>query len=167
MFNPFVGQPVPPRHSHAAGPAALRSPPAGPRRSGGGRGSGYSCAACGRGGEGGDGGSKTEWKSGGRRGASPGGVCVPGPGLPGAGLRPARGLRCTLRGPDPALGARAPRPRRPAARVGPAAPASLSADEPVVVAATAQDVPAGNWEASPAGSGSQRPTKMWKMIPIP
>lgn len=47
VFNPFVGQPAPPGHSHAAGPAALRSPPAGRRRSGGGPGCGYSCAACG------------------------------------------------------------------------------------------------------------------------
>lgn len=117
------------------------------------------------GGPGGDGGSKTEWKPGGRRRASPGGVCAPEPGLPGAAAAPARGLRCAPGGPGPALGARAPRPCRPAARVCTAAPVPLSAGEPVVVAAAVQDVPAGDWEAPPAGSWG--PTTMWGGIPVP
>ena len=88
VFNPFVGQPAPPGHSHAAGPAAPRSPPASPTSSGGRRGSGYSGAACGAGVEGGGAG----WGRGGkdwmearrRRRARPGGVCAPVPGLPSA-----------------------------------------------------------------------------------
>lgn len=167
VFNPFVGQPAPPGHSHADGPSALRSPPAGPKRSGGGRGSGYSCAACGGAGWGRRG-SKTEWKPGGRHRASPGGVHAPEPGLPGA-AAPARAGSAlpTPRLPPCAPSARSPAPAAPAARGCTVALAPLSGGEPVVVAAAVQDVP--SWELggvlrSPAGPAHYRKTKMWRMV---
>ena len=138
VFNPFVGQPAPPGHSHAAGPRAALS--ASRPTSSGGRGrSGSSGAAGGAGGPGGDGGSKTEWESG--AGAAP----ARAGSAPRAGSSGLRG--CGRRGvcsAPLAAGTRAPSARSP--------PRPPFVCGELVVAAAAGDIPVWDPGGGPAAS---------------
>lgn len=140
VLNPFVGQPAPPGHGHAARPAAARSAPAGPTRSAGGRAA--VTVAPPAGGPGVGRGSEAEWQPGGRRPASAGGseprsraAARPGP------------------GPGPAL----PAPP-PGSRVRPPRPPFVSG-EPAAAVPAVQGVPVGGY---PGGvlAASARPAPL-------
>lgn len=110
VFNPFVGQPAPPGHGHAAGPRAALS--ASRPTSSGGRGrSGSSGAAPWGGGGGGREGTDGQRPSGspGPAPRQPGRGLRPEPALPGASAAAGAGSARRPWRPGPALRARAPR----------------------------------------------------------
>lgn len=142
VFNPFVVQPAPPRHSHAAPLRRARRPPAREGAAAAGAVGTGARAGAGRAGGGGRW-SETEWKR--EAGAEParaGSAPRDGSsGRRGSGSRRSGSARATLR--------RRPRPRPRSERALPGPPPGpFVCGEPVVVAAAAQDAQTGSWEAA-------------------